>query len=103
MQEAAKLALGMRGACNLAAVADLLPVVVGVLREEADRLGADWDWVNEHPIITLFLQSMADLNGYQIVERLDMRSARRAVEEMVNTNWVRGLREGHREGDSEQT
>lgn len=34
-----------------------------MLWDEARRLGKSTQWINEHPIVTLFLDKLASLNG----------------------------------------
>src|SRR5712691_2375220 len=66
IQEAARLALDVQDACNLSGVlASFKEIVHEVLWPEARRLGHGTEWVNTHPIVTLFLSKLGSLNrGY---------------------------------------
>jgi hypothetical protein len=66
IQEAARLALECQDACNLSGVlASFKEIVHEVLWPEARRLGKGTEWVNQHPICTLFLNKLGSLNrGY---------------------------------------
>jgi hypothetical protein len=64
IQEAARVALDCPDACNLSGVlASFKEIVHDVLWPEARRLGKGTEWVNQHPICTLFLSKLASLNG----------------------------------------
>ncbi len=64
--EAAQTALDCQDACNLSGVlASFKEIVHEVLWPEARRLGHGTEWVNQHPICTLFLSKLGSLNrGY---------------------------------------
>lgn len=64
--QAAQLALDVQDASNLSGVlASFKEVVHVVIWPEARRLGKGNDWVNAHPIVTLFLSKLGSLNkGY---------------------------------------
>jgi hypothetical protein len=65
IQEAAQTALDVQDACNLSGVlASFHEIVSNVIWPEARRLGQGTDFVNRHPICTLFLVKLTDLNGY---------------------------------------
>ena len=65
-QRAAELAQEVQDACNLSGVANsFAKVVLPAIWKEADRLHKGTDWVNQHPIVTLFLDKMAPLNKSQ--------------------------------------
>jgi len=66
IQEAAKTALECQDACNLSGVlASFKEIVHEVLWPEARRLDKGTEWVNTHPIVTLFLSKLGSLNrGY---------------------------------------
>jgi hypothetical protein len=58
IQEAARVALDCQDACNLSGVlASFKEVVHEVLWPEARRLGKGTEWVNQHPVCTLFQQA----------------------------------------------
>jgi hypothetical protein len=66
IQQAARTALDCQDACNLSGVlASFKEIVHEVLWPEARRLGKGTEWVNTHPIVTLFLSKLCSLNvGY---------------------------------------
>jgi len=63
IQDAAKLALQCQDACNLSGIAISFADVMRAVCEEATRLNKGTRWKNEHPITTLFLSKMSELNG----------------------------------------
>jgi hypothetical protein len=63
LQEAAQTALDVQDAVNLAGVLrSFNEIVTDVIWPEANRLGQGTDYVNTHPIVTLFLHKLASLN-----------------------------------------
>lgn len=63
MQQAAQCAIDVQDACNLSGVlAAFKDIVHDTLWPEARRLNKGTDWVNQHPICTLFIDKLADLN-----------------------------------------
>jgi hypothetical protein len=65
LQQAAQTALDCQDASNLSGVlASFKAIVHEVLWPEARRLGYGTDWVNQHPIVALFLDKLVDLNHY---------------------------------------
>ena len=66
IQEAARIALECQDACNISSVlASFKTIVHEVIWPEARRLGHGTEWVNQHPICTLFLSKLGSLNrGY---------------------------------------
>ena len=63
IQEAARIALDCQDACNLSGVlASFKEIVHEVLWPEARRLGKGTEWINRHPIVTLFLSKLGSLN-----------------------------------------
>ena len=66
IQEAARTAIEVQNACNLSGVlASFKEIVHEVIWPEARRLGHGTEWVNTHPIVTLFLSKLCSLNrGY---------------------------------------
>lgn len=63
IQEAAQAALDVQDACNLSGVVrSFNEIVIDVLWPEAQRLDKGTEWVNSHPIVTLFLSKLASLN-----------------------------------------
>jgi hypothetical protein len=63
-QETAQQALDVQDACNLSGVVHAFSRAMSVLWEEAHRTGQGTDWVNKHPIVTLFIDKLASLNHY---------------------------------------
>lgn len=59
-----KDAIQVQDACNLSGVAHSLCEAMKVIREEPDCNGTDY--VNRHPVVTMYLSKMADLNGMSI-------------------------------------
>src|SRR5712664_17795 len=66
IQQAARTALDCQDACNLSGVlASFKEIVHEVIWPEARRLGKGTEYVNAHPIVTLFLSKLCSLNrGY---------------------------------------
>lgn len=62
-KQAAQQALDIQDACNLSGVAHAFDKAVSAVFEESQRIGQGTDWRNTHPIITLHLLKMAELNG----------------------------------------
>jgi hypothetical protein len=63
IQEAARLSIDVQDAVNLSGVlASFHHIVSEVLWPEARRLNEGTEWVNRHPICTLFLDKLCDLN-----------------------------------------
>jgi hypothetical protein len=64
LQQAAQQALDVQNACNLSGVlASFKEIVHEVIWPEARRLGKGTEFVNTHPIATLFLSKLTSLNG----------------------------------------
>jgi hypothetical protein len=64
IQQAAQAALDCQDACNLSGVlASFKEVVHEVIWPEARRIGKGTEWVNQHPICTLFLNKLSSLNS----------------------------------------
>jgi hypothetical protein len=62
-QEAARWAIDCQDACNLSGVTHSYDKAVSAVFEEAQKLGKGTDWINTHPIVTLFLSKLGSLNG----------------------------------------
>jgi hypothetical protein len=62
-EEAARTAIGVQDAVNLSGVAHSLAEAVSAIWDEAHRQGQSTEWVNAHPVVTLFLDKLADLNN----------------------------------------
>jgi hypothetical protein len=63
-KEAAQTALQVQNAVNLSGVVKTFAEVTSVLWDEARKFNMATDWVNSHPICTLFIEVIAGLNGY---------------------------------------
>jgi len=65
-QQAAQTAIDVQDASNLSGVVkSLAGPVMDALWEESRRIGKGTKWINEHPIVTLFLSKLASLNRSQ--------------------------------------
>lgn len=85
MKQAAQQALDVQDACNLSGVLAAFHYVVSdVLWPEARRIGKGTEWVNTHPIVTLFLDKMSDLN-----RRAEFSQAYLAVSEIAESAEVK--------------
>jgi hypothetical protein len=61
--EAAQIAIDCQDACNLSGVlASFKEIIHEVIWPEARRLGKGTEWVNQHPVCTLFLSKLCSLN-----------------------------------------
>jgi hypothetical protein len=89
LQQAAQQALDCQDACNLSGVLHSLDrIVTEVLWPESDRIGCSTDWINQHPIVTLFLDKLASLNCSQCLCERNMGAFKDAfaqVEELAAT------------------
>ncbi len=75
IKEAAKTAILAQDACNLSGVlASFHNVVTDVIWPDARRLGKATEFVNTHPIVTLFLDKLASLNRSQCLCSDSMKS-----------------------------
>jgi hypothetical protein len=64
MQLAAQTAIDCQDACNLSGVlASFKEIVHEVIWPEARKLGKGTEYVNRHPIVTLFIYKLACLNS----------------------------------------
>jgi hypothetical protein len=64
--QAAQTALDVQDACNLSGVAkSLAGPIMDALWAEAGVKGKGTEWINQHPIVTLFIDKLAHLNGSQ--------------------------------------
>jgi hypothetical protein len=67
IQQAAQLALEVQDACNLSGVAyAFAEKVLPAIWNESRQQNKGTDFVNSHPIVTLFLDKLASLNGHSI-------------------------------------
>ena len=93
IQEAAQTALDVQDACNLSGVlASFNKIVHEVIWLEARTLGKGTEWVNAHPIVTLFLSKLGSLNrGYY---ECDYLHASDACEALARNEKVEYLHQG---------
>ncbi len=91
IQQAARVALGCQDACNLSGVlASFKEIVHEVLWPEARRLGKGTEYINTHPIVTLFLSKLGSLNrGYF---ECDYPHASEACEKLARGETVESIR-----------
>jgi hypothetical protein len=64
-QELAQQALDVQDACNLSGVVHSFAKAMDVLWAEARERNKGTAWINQHPIVSLFLDKLASLNGSQ--------------------------------------
>lgn len=69
-KHAAQTALDVQDAVNLSGVVHSFSQAVTALWDEAHQTGKGTDWVNEHPIVTLFLDKLVALNNAGYVSYL---------------------------------
>jgi hypothetical protein len=62
-REAARTAIAVQDAVNLSGVVHSFADAVSAIWDEAHRQGHGTEWVNTHPVVTLFFDRLADLNG----------------------------------------
>jgi len=68
-QNAAQTALDVQNGCNLSGVlTSFHRIVQDVLWPEARRQGKGTRWVNEHPIVVLFVDKLSSLSRHQFNE-----------------------------------
>ena len=64
LQQAARTALTAQNASNLSAVVHVLDeILTDALWPEARKLSEGTEFVNQHPIVALFLHKLTSLNG----------------------------------------
>jgi hypothetical protein len=61
-QEAAQTAIDVQNAVNLSGVTHAFSQAVSAIWDEARRQNKGTEFVNTHPIVTLFLSKLTDLN-----------------------------------------
>jgi len=91
IQSAARTALDCQDASNLSGVlASFKEIVHEVIWPEARRLGKGTEWVNQHPVCTLFLSKLGSLNrGYF---ECDYPRASEACEKLARGETVESVR-----------
>lgn len=63
--ELAQQSLDVQDACNLSGVVHAFSRAMTLLWKEADTRGEGTEWINQHPIVTLFIDKLASLNRTQ--------------------------------------
>jgi hypothetical protein len=81
-QQAAQTAIQVQDASNLSGVVHSFNEVMGALWLEAHRLGKGTGWVNQHPIVTMFLDKMASLNRTQCLCSENIDNVHKATTEV---------------------
>lgn len=72
LAEASREALTAQDASNLSGVAhSLSAVLTELIWPMAQRLQKGTAWVNAHPLVTLYLDKLTDLNGYGTVSGME--------------------------------
>jgi hypothetical protein len=61
-REAGRTAIAVQDAVNLSGVAHSFADAVSAIWDEAHWQGHGTEWANTHPVVTLFLDKLADLN-----------------------------------------
>jgi hypothetical protein len=85
MQEAAQAALDCQDACNLSGVVFTFAEAMQAICDEQHRLNEGTEWKNSHPVVTLFLSKLSELNMRQWPESAyyDAQPKVRALAEQV--------------------
>lgn len=85
IKKAAQFSMDIQDACNAGAIIYDMPKVVDVLWREARLYEYGTDYVNEHPILTLILDKLLQLNGRKPQEdSVRFSEAYRNVSKMLN-------------------
>ena len=85
IQQAAQQALDVQYACNLSGVAkSFSQVIQEALWPIAHRDGVGTRWVNSHPVVTMFLLKMAELNGCGDTMHESYEGAEKACKELAS-------------------
>lgn len=96
MQEAARMALLSQSACNLSGlVHDLSKHLTEALWPKARLLGQGTDWVNQHPVVRLFVFQLKYLSGldHEAAEKREQEAygeATKACKELAGELMTRG-------------
>jgi hypothetical protein len=67
-QQAAQTAIDVQDAVNLSGVVHSFAEAMSAISEYAWQNGKGTEWKNSHPVVTLFLDKLVDLNGRQLFE-----------------------------------
>ena len=79
-EDLARSALLVQDACNLSGVAHSLSRAVTRIWELARELGHGTDWVNQHPVVVLFVDKLASLARCQGIDSTSMDAYGRAYD-----------------------
>lgn len=83
IDEAAKLALGCQDACNLSGVLFSFADAMHAICDEATAQKHGTEWKNTHPVVTVFLEKLMDLNRYRVGDSVARDEDFRHVEIMA--------------------
>ena len=83
IKQAAQSALDVQNACNPSGVIhSLAEIVKDVLWPEAIRLGKGSRWVGQHPIVTMYLLKLSEMNGCGSTLHESYEPAEKACQEL---------------------
>jgi hypothetical protein len=82
--QAAHDALACQDACNASGVVHSFDQAMSALWDEAHKQGKGTEWVNRHPIVTLFIDKLASLNRTQCLCSGSMDAVHKATTEVEN-------------------
>ena len=87
--EAAQIAIDCQDGVNLSGIlASFKEIIHEVIWPEARRLGKGTEWVNQHPVCTLFLSKLCSLNrGYYECDYLHASDACEALARGEQTEY----------------
>jgi hypothetical protein len=84
LKQAAETVILVQNGCNLSGILQsFTEVVMETLWPAAREQGKGTDWVNQHPICTLFLDKLASLNRSQCLCSDNMQSFSKAYDAVV--------------------
>jgi hypothetical protein len=84
IKDAAETALQVQDGCNLSGILQsFTEIVINTIWPAAREQGNGTEWVNQHPICTLFLDKLTSLNRTQCLCRDNMNSFGTAYESVV--------------------
>jgi hypothetical protein len=87
-QKAAQDALDCQDACNLSGVVFSFAEAMHAICDAQQLIGESTKWKNTHPIVTLFLSKLSDLNGCGWMEA-DYYKAHEKVKHIAKTGDIR--------------
>lgn len=83
VNHAARMALDCQEACNLSGVVYTFAEIMSALWEEAHTAHHGTAWVNRHPVVTLMLDKLTQLNGHYI--HADLKETYAEVERLAGS------------------